>query len=124
MTYLFTSVKVNATGQRWVNELSNLNFSIHYIPGIENVNTDSLSRYPLLQECRLEQYSQHLNPEVLKSVFDAVVNHVGNNKTWVVAANTINTVFSNNANQVLYDVGYEMTTLASQDLAKYQAEEK
>ena len=120
MTYLFTSVKVNATGQRWVNELSNLNFSIHYIPGIENVNTDSLSRYPLLQECRLEQYSQHLNPEVLKSVFDAVVNHVGNNKTWVVAANTINTVFSNNANQVLYDVGYEMTTLASQDLAKYQ----
>ena len=65
MTYLFTTAKVNATGQRWVNELSNLNFSIHYKPGIENVNADSLSWYSLLQESKLEQYSRDLNPEVV-----------------------------------------------------------
>ena len=59
-----------------------------------------------------------------KSVFDAVVNQVGNNKTWVAAANTINTVFSNIENQILYDIGYQMITLASQDIAKYQTEEK
>ena len=119
MTYLFTPAKVNATRQRWVNELSNFNFSIHYKPGIEKVVADSLSRYPRLQECNLEQYSQHLNP--VKSAF---VNQVRNNEAWVAAVNTVNTVFSDNENQILYDVGDQKTTLASQDLAKYQAEEK
>ena len=31
----------------------------------------------------------------------------------------MNTVFSDIENQILYDVGDQMTTLASQDLAKY-----
>ena len=74
MTYLLTSVKVNATGQRWINELSNFNFSIHYKPGIEKIVADSLSRYPILQECNLERYIQHLKPDEVKSAFDAVVS--------------------------------------------------
>ena len=74
MTYLFKSAKVNATGQGWVNELSNFNFSIHYKPGIEKIVTDSLSRYPILQECNLERYIQHLKPDEVKSAFDAVVS--------------------------------------------------
>ena len=124
MTYLVTSAIVNATGQRWVNELSNFNFSIHYKIGIENVAADLLSRYPLPQECNLEEYSQHLNPDEVKSAFDAVVNQVGNNETWVAVVNTINTVFNDIENEILYDVGDQKTTLAAQDLAKYQAEEK
>ena len=124
MTYLFTSAKVSATGQRWVNELSNFNFSIHYKPGIENVVADSLSRYPLLQECNLEQYRHYLNPDEVKSAFDAVVNQVGNDETWVAAVNTINTVFNDIENEILYEVGDQKTTLASQDLVKYQTEEK
>ena len=101
MTYLFTSAKVNATGQRWVNELSNFNFSIHYRPGVENVVVDSLSRYPLLQECNLEQYSQYLNE--VKLAFDAVVNQAGNDEIWVAAVTAINTVFSDIENEILYD---------------------
>ena len=124
VTYLFTSAKVNGMGQRWVNELSNFNFSIHYKPGIENVVADSFSRYPLLRECDLERYSQHLNSNEVKSAFDPVVNQVGNNETWVAPVNTINAVFSDIENQILYDVGDQKTTLASQDLVKYQAEEK
>ena len=100
------------------------NFSFHYKPGTENVLADSLSRYPPLQEYDLEQYSQHLNADEVKSAFDAVVNQVGNNETWVVAVNTINTVFSDTENQILYDVGDQKTTLAYQDLAKYQKEER
>ena len=49
---------------------------------------------------------------------------VGNNETWVAAVNTINTVLSDTDNQILYDVGDQKLTLASQDLAKYRAEEK
>ena len=124
MTYLFTSAKVSATGQRWVNELSNFNFSIHYKPGIENAVADSLSRYRLLQECNLEQYRHYLNPDEVKSAFDAVVNQVGNDETWVAAVNTINTVFNDIENEIMYEVGDQKTTLASQDLVKYQTEEK
>ena len=54
LTYLFISAKLNGTGQRWVNELSYFNFSIHYKRGSENVVKDSLSRYPLLHECDLQ----------------------------------------------------------------------
>ena len=100
------------------------NFSFHYKPGTENVLADSLSRYPPLQECNLEQNSQHLNLGEIKSAFDAVVNQVGNNKTWIAAVNAINTVFSDIENQILYDVGDQKTTLAYQDLAKYQKEER
>lgn len=67
--------------KQWLNELSKFNFSIQCKPGIENVVTDSPSGYPLLQECNLEQYSQHLNPDEAKSAFDAVVYQVANNET-------------------------------------------
>ena len=92
--------------------------------GIENIVADSLSRYPLLQERKLERYSQHLNPDEVKSAFDAVVNQVGNNETWVAAVNTINIVFRDIDNQILYYVGDQKATLASQNLAKNQAEKK
>ena len=101
MSYLFTSAKVNATGQRWVNELSNFNFSIHYKSGIENVVPNSLIWYPLLQKCNLERYSQHLNPDEVKSAFDAVTNQVGNNETWVTVVNTVNTVFSDTVDSLI-----------------------
>ena len=42
----------------------------------------------------------------------------------MTAINTINTVFSDIKNQILFHIGDQHTTLASQDLAKYQAEEK
>ena len=72
----------------------------------------------------MEQYSHHLNPDEERSAFDAVANQVGNNKTRVAAVNTTNTIFGDIENQILYDIGYQKTTLASQCLAKYQAEEK
>ena len=37
LTYIKSSCKVNATGQRWINELTDFNFTIHYKPGVENV---------------------------------------------------------------------------------------
>lgn len=37
-------LKMNATGQRWVNELTDSNLNIHYNPGRNNVNEDYLSR--------------------------------------------------------------------------------
>ena len=60
------------------------------------------------------QYTQRLSQDEKKSAFDTVVNQVGNNETWVATVNTINTVFSDNENQILYDVGDQKTTFALQ----------
>ena len=46
LTYILTTAKLDATGQRWVANLANYNFSIKYKSGKLNVDTDALSRNP------------------------------------------------------------------------------
>ena len=44
LTYILTSAKLDATGQRWVASLANYNFTIHYRSGEQNVEVDALSK--------------------------------------------------------------------------------
>ena len=44
LTYVFTSAKLDACGQRWVAKLANYNFTIRYRCGQSNVEADALSR--------------------------------------------------------------------------------
>ena len=44
LTYILTSAKLDATGQRWVASLTNYDFTIHYLSGKQNVEADTLSR--------------------------------------------------------------------------------
>ena len=46
LTYIFTSAKLDATGQRWVAALSGYDFSINFRSGKENADADGLSRMP------------------------------------------------------------------------------
>ena len=46
LTYVMTTAKLDATGHRWLQSLSNYNFEIVYKPGVSNVDADSLSRRP------------------------------------------------------------------------------
>ena len=46
LTYILTSAKLDAIGQRWVASLGPYNFSLHYNPGCHNTVADSLSRIP------------------------------------------------------------------------------
>ena len=52
VTYVLTSAKLDATGHRWVAELSNYNFSIEYRSGVQKRDADALSRikWPLSLE--------------------------------------------------------------------------
>jgi len=47
LTYVLTTAKLNATGLRWVAELSNFQFVIKYRPGSRNKDADYLSRNAL-----------------------------------------------------------------------------
>ena len=44
LTYILTSAKLNATGQRWVASLANYDFQLFYKTGKSNVEADTLSR--------------------------------------------------------------------------------
>ena len=44
LTYVLTSAKLDACGQRWVAKLANYNWSIKYKCGLSNVEADDLSR--------------------------------------------------------------------------------
>ena len=45
-TYVSTTAKLDATGQRWVASLANYNFMITYCSSKHNVDADALSRIP------------------------------------------------------------------------------
>ena len=70
LTYVMSSAKLNAVGQRWVNELADYQFTIKYRPGKENVDADFLSRKPteiaeLKEKCTMTIESHSWN--VIKS---------------------------------------------------------
>ena len=46
LTYVLTTAKLDATGQRWVASLANYNFTITYHSGKHNINAGALSRVP------------------------------------------------------------------------------
>ncbi|PIK37506.1 hypothetical protein BSL78_25661 [Apostichopus japonicus] len=47
LTYVLTTARLNATGQRWVSELASFRFNIKYRPGKRNNDADTLSRMPI-----------------------------------------------------------------------------
>ena len=65
LTYVFTTAKLDATGQRWLAELSNYNCSISYRSGKQNSDADGLSRRKDLTETTIF-------PEVLKVICHAM----------------------------------------------------
>ena len=46
LTYVLTTAKLDASGQRWITSLVNYSFSLHYKSGKTNIEADALSRMP------------------------------------------------------------------------------
>ena len=44
LTYVLTSAKLDACGQRWVGAIASMNFNLYYKPGRTNIDADALSR--------------------------------------------------------------------------------
>ena len=65
LTYVFTTAKLDATGQRWLAELSNYNCTISYRCGKNNADADGLSR-------KEEQEITTVFPEVLKAISSSI----------------------------------------------------
>lgn len=50
LTYVLTSAKLDATGQRWAAAIGEFDFDIFYRTGLKNGDADGLSRYPNKEE--------------------------------------------------------------------------
>ena len=55
LTYVLTSAKLDACGQRWVSAIASMNFNLHYKPGRTNGDADALSRIDWTQETPNEE---------------------------------------------------------------------
>ena len=66
LTYVFTTVKLDATGQWWLAELSNYNCSISYRSGTQNADADGLSR-------KKPETETKIFPDVLKGICHATI---------------------------------------------------
>ena len=57
LTYVQSSVKLNATGLRWIGELADYHFTIRYRPWKTHIDADTRSRLPfeeLIKHCTVE----------------------------------------------------------------------
>ena len=65
LTYVLTSAKLDANGQRWIANLANYTFKLFYKTGRTSIKADALSRI------RHEDYTQVI-PEVVKAITTAI----------------------------------------------------
>ena len=105
LTYIKTSCKVNAIGQRWVNELASYNFSIPYKPGAQNHVANTLSRFPIHKDSCISEYSELCEAGEIKSILDAAVNQQNNNESWIPTVNVLSTSYNDIQAEILYKGG-------------------
>ena len=83
LTYVLTSGRFNATGHRWVADLSDFNFTIKYRPGTANRDVDALSRMPIEQY--ISECKEEVEPEWIKATVEAMNVQRKGEAAWLTA---------------------------------------
>ena len=104
LTYIMDSAKLNATGHRWVADLSNFTFNIKYRPGKHNADADFLSRMPLDFEKYIETCTKEATQDEFRATVDAVSGQFNNETIWVSAISTNDKNFTLQNSELLQPV--------------------
>ena len=86
LTYVLSTSKLNATSQRWVNELADYNFTIKYRPGAPNRDADSLSRLGL--DNLFTTYTEQIQPDEFKAIVSGISTQSRDTEAWLHAYST------------------------------------
>ena len=124
LVYLKSSCKRNATGQRWINEMTDYHFSIHYKPGTENKVADSLSRFPIQSQIDMSEYKEVVYDEEIKAVFNGSVNQSENGESWIPVVNTVKCSIDGDDTQFLYGAGESLYIPNCDEIVNAQDEER
>ena len=95
LTYLMENSKVNATTQRWVSELADFNFSIHYRPGVVHKDADCLSRLPLDFEIYKQLCTEHANLDKVEAIVSGIKVQERNMEAWIPSEIDVQSVSAN-----------------------------
>ena len=119
LTYVLTSAKLNACGQRWVNELADYNFKIQYRPGKMNLAADCLSRSPLPLDINhyVTECTEGISVDDIDAVKTGIQAQHKDEEVWLgaVAVTDLGNEFETNLDNV--------TTMDSHTLKKHQEED-
>ena len=70
---------------RWIGELADFNYTIHYRPGKSNIDADALSRMPSDNMAYMKTYTEIVPPEVLQAVACSAKSQDQGQVNWVSA---------------------------------------
>ena len=85
LTYVLSSAKLNATALRWIGELADFNFTIHYRPGKTNIDADTLSRIHSDDTAYVEMCMEMVPKDVLQAVACSAKSQDQGQVNWVSA---------------------------------------
>ena len=76
LTYVLTSAKLDACGQRWAAKLANYNFSIKYRCGVSNTEADALSRikWPEAISEKLDLDNRCMDTHIINAILTGAVS--------------------------------------------------
>ena len=83
LTYVMTIAKLDDVRHRWVAELADFNFKLHYKPGKLNSDADTLSRMPLDVEKYIRGCTQSSSREELMAMVEAASVEHSEQTVWV-----------------------------------------
>ena len=83
LTFVMTSSKLDACGQRWVNELANYRFNVRYRPGKVNKVADCLSRAPLDIEKYVHLCTQEMSAADIDALHHGLRAQRKNEEVWI-----------------------------------------
>ena len=75
LTYIMSSAKLDALGQRWVSALSDFNFTLEYRSGKSNIDADALSRLPkaIREQQQHGTDSKSVTSDIVSAICEAMV---------------------------------------------------
>ena len=88
LTYVLTTAKLNATGHRWVAQLSDFHFTVKYRPGMANKGADSLSRIHSDIEQYMDSCTEQVDPEWIKATVEAVDAQHKGEAVWLLSVSS------------------------------------
>ena len=93
LVYVMSANKLNACADRWISELSEFNFSIHYRPGVVNKDADCLSRLPLDIEKYVDLCSENVDRDAFAAIVSGLKVQNSTMESWRAQVAAINTTF-------------------------------